>query len=221
MNPAHLGFTMAGFSIDSGPRGPSGSCSGWLMTAVSSWGATAEDAFDQCLVELGLGDSRLIRVEGAMLPMGFAPAQPEPLPMGSLVECHLAVATAEDGGTASAGAAWALAVTPEGDECGVVATMSTDTPYEETESLLRLTLKRKLASRDLEVTSHELAVDEVTVAADHHGCAIAALILPDSLRFQSTGATGRVRGLIRSAGEAQGGDLRPTQRKSDDVSFDL
>jgi len=103
----------------------------------------------------------------------------------------------------------------------VVATVSTDTPYEETESLLRLTLKRKLASRDLEVTSHELAVDEVTVAEDHHGCAIAALILPDSLRFQSTGATGRVRGMTRSAGEAKGGALGRTQRKRDDVSFAL
>jgi len=221
MNSAHLGLDMAEFSIDSGPRGPRGSCPGWLMTAVSSWGATTEDAFDQCLVELGLGDSRLIRVEGAMLPIGFAPTQPESLPMGSLVECHLAVATAEDGGTASAGASWALAVTPEGDECGIVATVSTEMPYEETESLLRLTLKRKLASRDLEVISHEMAVDEVTVAEDHHGCAIAGLILPDSLRFQSTGATGRVRGLTRSAGEAKPVASRRTQRKRDDVSFDL
>ena len=212
---------MVEFSFESGPRGTSGSCSGWLMTSVSSWGATAEDAFDQCLVELGLGDSRLIRVEGAMLPIGFSPTPPESLPMGSLVECHLAVDTAEDGGAASAGAAWALAVTPEGDECGIVATVSTDMSYEETESLLRLTLKRKLASRDLEVTSHELAVDEVTVAEDHHGCAIAALILPDSLGFQSTGATGRVRGATRSAGEAKGGALRRTQRKRDDVSFDM
>ena len=55
-------------------RGPhSSACPGWLMTAVAPWGENEEDAYDQGLVELGLGDARLIRVEGAMLPMGFEP----------------------------------------------------------------------------------------------------------------------------------------------------
>ena len=45
-------------------------CPGWLMTAVASWGENAEDAFDQGLVELGLGDVRLIQAQGAMLPLG-------------------------------------------------------------------------------------------------------------------------------------------------------
>ena len=33
------------------------------MTAVAPWGENAEDAFDQGLVELGLGDVRLIQGE--------------------------------------------------------------------------------------------------------------------------------------------------------------
>ena len=41
------------------------------MTAVAPWGENAEDAYDQGLVEMGLGDSRLIEVQGAFLPMGF------------------------------------------------------------------------------------------------------------------------------------------------------
>ena len=60
------------------------------MTAVAPWGENAEDAYDQGLVEMGLGDSRLIEVQGAFLPMGFEATPPQPLPMGSLVECHLA-----------------------------------------------------------------------------------------------------------------------------------
>ena len=36
------------------------------MTAVAPWGENAEDAYDQGLVELGLGDSRLIEMKGAM-----------------------------------------------------------------------------------------------------------------------------------------------------------
>ena len=40
------------------------------MTAVAPWGENAEDAFDQGLVELGLGDVRLIQAQGAMLPLG-------------------------------------------------------------------------------------------------------------------------------------------------------
>ena len=39
-----------------GTDGGSKSSRGWLMTAVSPWGENAEDAFDQGLVELGLGD---------------------------------------------------------------------------------------------------------------------------------------------------------------------
>lgn len=229
MNPAHLEGIMD-FSVDSGRRksggASSGSCTGWLMTAVASWGESTEDAFDQCLVELGLGDSRLIRMEGAMLPMGFSPTPPTDLAMGSLVECHVAQAHTEDGGTASAGVAWAECVTPEGDECAIVATLSTDLPFEDTELMLKRELKRIMSSRDLEVVRHEMAVDEVTAAEDHHGCALAALIIPDSLNIQS-GEVGRVRGgYTRSAdsgfSRGPGTSSRAQSRRSgDDVQFDL
>ena len=165
---------------------------GWLMTAVAPWGENSEDAFDQGLVEMGLGDCRLIRVEGAMLPMGFEPVPSRPLPMGSLVECHLAVAIAIDRGTASAGVGWASAITPEGDECSIVASLVTEEDYEETGSLLKRNLQRKLASRDLEVSAFDIAVDEVTAGHKHHGVAMAALIMPDSLNI-GMGARGRIR----------------------------
>ncbi len=188
------------FDTSQNKRKSTGSCTGWLMTAVAPWGETKEDAFDQCLVEIGLGDSRLIRVEGAMLPMGFEAVPPEDLPMGSLVECHIAESYTEDGGTASAGVAWAQCVTPEGDECSIVGTISTLMGYEETVVALKRSLKYKLSSRDLEVVSHEVAVDEVTAAEGHYGCATAALILPESLNLGNS-EVGRVRGsLTRSLG---------------------
>ena len=155
--------------------------SGWLLTAVAPWGDSAEDAFDQCLVELGLGDARLVVVQGAMLPLGFEPDTPRPLPMGSLVECHMAVAKSWSGASACAAAAWALCQTPEGEECSIVATLSTELDPEETELMIKRVLQRKLASRDLEVLSHDIAVDEVTAGDEHWGTAIAALILPNSL----------------------------------------
>ena len=210
------------FKIDTARKKATGACTGWLMTSVASWGETKEDAFDQCLVELGLGDSRLIRMEGAMLPMGFEPTQPENLAMGSLVECHIAESFTYDGGTASAGVAWAQCVTPEGDECAIVATIASGVSYEETELLLKRTLKQKLASRDLEVVKHQIAVDEVTAADEHHGCAIAALILPETLNMQS-GGVGRVRGgLTRSAdgfNSGKGTNRQATTTKSGDFSF--
>ncbi len=211
------------FKVETGRRRAEGSCTGWLMTSVAPWGDTKEDSFDQCLVELGLGDSRLIRIEGAMLPMGFEPSPPEDLPMGSLVECHIAESYTSDGGIASAGVAWAQCVTPEGDECSIVATLSTDQSYEDTELMLKMNLKRKLASRDLEVVKHEIAVDEVNAAKDHHGCALAALILPDTMAMQ-TGTVGRVRGgLTKSAGASftpGAGSSRPSKRTdSGDFSF--
>ena len=67
--------------------------------------------------------------------------------------------------------------------------------YEETTLLLRRNLQRRLASRDLEVISFDMAVDEVTAGADHHGVVIAALILPDSLSLGSKTSTGPIRGV--------------------------
>ena len=55
----------------------SGAIAGWLMTAVAPFGENEEHALDQALVDLGLGDARLIQGEGAMLPMGFEPGWPE------------------------------------------------------------------------------------------------------------------------------------------------
>ena len=180
-----------------------GDCPGWLMTAVAPWGENAEDAYDQGLVEMGLGDSRLIEVHGAFLPMGFEATPPLPLPMGSLVECHLATAYAYGGSSACAGVAWAACRTPEGDECAIVAKITTELDYEETEALLKRNLQRRLASRDLEVISFDVAVDEVTAAQDHYGVAMAALILPDSLKMSGGRNVGRVRaGLTRQATDA-------------------
>jgi len=85
-------------------------------------------------------------------------------------------------------------VTPEGDECAVVATISTELDYEETSLLLRRNLQRRLASRDLEVISFDVAVDEVTAGAEHHGVAMAALILPNSLTLGGKPSTGPIRG---------------------------
>ena len=171
------------------------------MTAVAPWGENAEDAFDQGLVELGLGDARIIQAQRAMLPIGFGATPPRPLPMGSLVECHLATAYAWNGSSASAGVAWASCVTPEGDECTIVATITTALDYEETVLLLRRNLQRRLASRDLEVIEFDVAVDEVTAGQDHHGVAIEALILPDSLTFGAKTRTGPIRGALTRKAE--------------------
>ncbi len=191
------------FEIMAGQEGGSKSSRGWLMTAVAPWGENGEDAFDQGLVELGLGDARLIQVQGAMLPLGFNIVPPEALPMGSLVECHLATAYAWSGSTACAGVGYALCETPEGEECAIVATITTEADYEETVLLLRRNIQRKLASRDLEVVSFDVAVDEVTAGPDHHGVAIAALILPDSLRMAGRGRTGPIRGALTRSAEPE------------------
>ena len=67
----------------SAPRSGGGTIAGWLMTAVAPFGENEAHALDQALVELGLGDARLIQGEGAMLPMGFEPGTPQDLPMGT------------------------------------------------------------------------------------------------------------------------------------------
>ena len=164
---------------------------------------------------MGLGDSRLIEVHGAFLPMGFAATPPQSLPMGSLVECHIATAYSFGGASACAGVAWAACTTPEGEECAIVAKITTELDYEETESLLKRNLQRRLASRDLEVQSFDVAVDEVTAAQDHFGVAMAALILPESLKMSGGGNVGRVRaGLTRQATDAMANAARRVDTKA-------
>ena len=191
-------------------------CMPWLVDdRCCTLGENAEDAYDQGLVEMGLGDSRLIEVQGAFLPMGFEATPPMPLPMGSLVECHLATSFAYNGGTACAGVAWAACTTPEGEECAIVAKITTELDYEETESLLKRNLQRRLASRDLEVVSFDVAVDEVTAAQDHFGVAMAALILPESLKLSGGGNVGRVRsGLTRQATDAMANAAKRVDTKA-------
>ena len=203
------------FSSGGTPAAPAVACPGWLMTAVAPWGENAEDAYDQGLVEMGLGDSRLIEVHGAFLPMGFEATPPQSLPMGSLVECHIATAYSYGGSSACAGVAWAACTTPEGEECAIVAKITTELDYEETESLLKRNLQRRLASRDLEVQSFDVAVDEVTAAQDHYGVAMAALILPESLKMSGGGNVGRVRaGLTRQATDAMANAARRVDTKA-------
>ncbi|MDP6888489.1 MAG: hypothetical protein QF454_00480 [Candidatus Thalassarchaeaceae archaeon] len=190
-----------------------GALSGWLMTAVAPFGENEEHAMDQALVELGLGDARLIRGEGAMLPLGFEPGTPQDLPMGTLVECHLAKATVFSEGTASAGVAWAQCITPEGDECAIVSTLAVADSMEECENQLRRNLQRKLANRDLEIRRDEegsiplgLAVDEVEAQEGFHGVVLAALILPNSLNLGASSGPTRSRNLgISSIGGSTGG----------------
>ncbi|MAK05417.1 MAG: hypothetical protein CMA03_06000 [Euryarchaeota archaeon] len=221
MNPLHYPLHMRGPNIST--------CPGWLMTAVAPWGENQEDAYDQGLVELGLGDARLIRVEGAMLPMGFEPIAPEPLPMGSLVECHLAIAYSFDRGIASAGVAWAHCKTPEGDECSITASISTQKDSITTDELLRKNFRNKLASRDLEVIEFDIAVDEVTAGPGHHGVALAALILPETMSFQHSDQLGRVRsGLTRSANEVRNLNVKESKspvprgpRRDDEIDFNI
>jgi len=196
----------------SAPR-RSGGLAGWLMTAVAPFGENEEHAMDQALVELGLGDARLIRGEGAMLPMGFEPGTPQDLPMGTLVECHLSKATVFSSGIASAGVAWAQCTTPEGDECAIVSTMSHPGSMEECETELRRNLQRKLGNRDLELRKDdqgkamfECAVDEIEAQEGFHGVVLAALILPNSLNIGGSSGPTRSRNLgVSSIGGSLGG----------------
>ena len=148
-----------------------------------------------------------------MLPMGFEPGSPQDLPMGTLVECHLSKATVSGTGIASAGVAWALCTTPEGDECAIVSTMSHQGSMEECEAELRRNLQRKLGNRDLELRKDdggramfECAVDEIEAQEGFHGVVLAALILPNSLSLGGSGGPTRSRNLgVSSIGGSLGG----------------
>jgi len=197
------------------------------MTAVAPFGENEEHAMDQALVELGLGDARLIRGEGAMLPMGFEPDSPQDLPMGTLVECHLSKATVHSSGIASAGAAWALCTTPEGDECAIVSTLSHPGSMEECEAELRRNLQRKLGNRDLELRKDdsgkalfECAVDEIEAQEGFHGVVLAALILPNSLNIGGSGGPTRSRNLgVSSIGGSLGGPSGMSGSGTSDFGF--
>ena len=76
---------------------------------------------------------------------------------------------------------------------------TTEADYEETVLLLRRNIQRRLASRDLEVLSFDVAVDEVTAGRSprrRYRCVDS----PDSLRMAGRGQNRSIRGgLTRSA----------------------
>ena len=84
---------------------------------------------------------------------------------------------------------------------------------------------------DLEVISFDLAVDEVTAGAVHHGVAMAALIMPNSLNFGGRQSTGPIRGGLSVPEEKQqkrvdvkapaAPALRPGSRKGPGTDFSL
>ena len=60
-----------------------------------------------------------------------------------------------------------------------------------------------------------MAVDEVTAAQDHYGVAMAALILPESLKLSGGGNVGRVRsGLTRQATDAMASAAKRVDTKA-------
>ena len=100
-------------------------------------------------------------------------------------------------------------------EEGWVKGQASELDYDETEALLKRNLQRRLASRDLEVVSFDVAVDEVTAAQGHYGVAMAALILPESLKLSGGGNVGRVRsGLTRQATDAMATAARRVDTKA-------
>ena len=98
-----------------------------------------------------------------------------------------------------------------------------------TDELLRKNFRNKLASRDLEVIEFDIAVDEVTAGPDHHGVALAALILPETMSFQHSDQVARVRsGLTRSANEIKNLNLRESKspvprgpKRDDEINFNI
>ena len=172
------------------------------MTAVAPFGENEAHALDQALVELGLGDARLIQGEGAMLPMGFKPGTPQDLPMGTLVECHLSKATVHSSGIASAGVAWALCVTqketsvPLCRPCpprfhGRMRNRTTAKPSAKVRQS-RLELRKSEDGSAL----FECAVDEIEAQEGFHGVVLAALILPNSLNIGGSSGPTRSATLV-------------------------
>ena len=142
-------------------------------------------------------------MQGAMLPLGFQAVPPRPCRWGH--SWNATWPAPMRGAVPAPAPAWPTPW-PARQKVNRAPSWRRSPPttdFEETTPLLRRNLQRRLASRDLEVESFDLAVDEVTAGRDHHGVAVAALILPDSLSNLGNQRTGPVRkSMTRSAQEA-------------------
>lgn len=141
------------------------------ITAGAAEGKTKLTAFDNALLNAGIGNVNLVRIS-SILPPGALQDQDLVLPIGSLVPTAYGSIACDEPGTQIAAA---VGVGLSRDTFGVIMEYSGKCSKKEAEEKVLMMLEESFAGRGLELVRTEVCSVEHTVKKI--GCALAAVVL--------------------------------------------
>ena len=143
----------------------------FTLVAGGAEGPNRLNAFDNALLEAGIGNLNLVKVS-SVLPPGAGAVDTLSIPPGSLVPTAYGAITSETPGEIIAAA---VGVGRHGDDYGVIMEYSGRCTKEEAEEIVAGMVRHAFARRGLELT--ELKVKGVEHRVEKVGCAFAAVAL--------------------------------------------
>ena len=145
----------------------------YFFATGASDGYTELNAFDQALLEAGIGDTNLVRMS-SILPPDCQQVPAFKLPYGDLVPvAYASVANSEPGTWLSAAVAAAIPANPKLP--GLIMEVSSVARQHEMEAKVREMAVQGMAHRNREI--RELIIRGVEWQVKHHGAAFAGVVL--------------------------------------------
>lgn len=146
----------------------------YFLVSGSADGFTPLNAFDNALLDSGVGNTNLVRMS-SILPPGCEQIEPVSLPQGALVPVAYAhISSDVVGEVVSAAVAIAL---PEEDHCGLIMEYSARGRKDDVEKIVRSMAEEGMKTRGLTVKEIKSISTEYRV--QHIGAAFAAVVLWD------------------------------------------
>ncbi len=146
----------------------------YFLVAGSAEGFTPLNAFDNALLNAGIGNTNLVKMS-SIVPPGAKEIEPIKLPQGALVPVAYAHIFSDIPGEIIS-AAVAVAI-PEEDHCGLIMEYSARGHKEDIEAIVKKMAKKGMEQRGLKIKTLK------SISVEHRvkeiGAAIAAVILWD------------------------------------------
>ncbi len=143
---------------------------------VGSGKATSQvsdlNAFDEALLEAGIGDTNVISVS-SILPPGIKEVEPQELPHGSIIHCVLAQQRGGEGEMVTAGIGYAFRRDRKG---GYVVEGHMHGTKKALKEVLAWKLNGMAKRRGVALGQYRYKIEELSIPLDNYGACIAALV---------------------------------------------
>jgi arginine decarboxylase len=130
------------------------------------------NAFDEALLEAGIGDTNIISVS-SILPPDIKEVKMEDLPRGAIIHCVLAQQRGGEGEMITAGIGYAFRKDRQG---GYVVEGHMHGTKRALKEILEWKLNGMAKRRGVQLGQYHYKIEELSIPMDHYGACIAALV---------------------------------------------